>query len=220
MAKPIGFSAFLKLLELSDGPRKTELKKKLGGGGGFQYWRPVQTVAQKSILPSADIEALKKEIERRCLGHQQQYNKNAFAAFCKWTKGKTIKPAPYLPTIDVSFGNSGLVIRLKPDVSFEMDGDHFSMNLWATTKPLLTVSSLSTGLLFCALAYKAQGHKSQKHVILDTISNRFFREEEILPNAIHLLKNKVDAFKKDWDALSPAPPPDGPGDQPDTPKHP
>jgi hypothetical protein len=35
MAKPIGFSAFLKLLELSDGPRKTELKKKLGGGAVF-----------------------------------------------------------------------------------------------------------------------------------------------------------------------------------------
>jgi hypothetical protein len=33
VAKPIGFSAFLKLLELSDGPRKTELKRKLGGGG-------------------------------------------------------------------------------------------------------------------------------------------------------------------------------------------
>lgn len=224
MAKPIGFSAFLKLLELSDGPRKTELKKKLGGGGGFQYWRPVQTVARKAILPAADIEFLKKEIESLCSSHQQQYNKNAFAAFCKWAKGKTIKSISPLPMIDVPFGNSGLVIRLKPDVSFELDGHHFSMSLWATTKPLLTVNTLSTGLLFCALAYKAQGHKSQTHVILDTISNRFFREEEILPSAIHLLKNKVDAFKKDWDALNPAPPPSpSPGsstDQPDAPKQP
>ncbi len=153
MAKPIGFSAFLKLLELSDGRRKTELKKKLGGGGGFQYWRPVQTVAPKAILPAADIEYLKKEIERLCSGHQQRHNKNAFAAFCKWAKGKTIKSTSPLPTIDVRFGNSDLIIRLKPDVSFEMDGNHFSMNLWATTKPLLTVSTLSTGLLFCALAY-------------------------------------------------------------------
>lgn len=224
MAKPIGFSAFLKLLELADGPRKTELKKKLGGGGGFQYWRPVQIVAPKAILPAADIDFLKKEIETLCSGHQQQHNKNAFAAFCKWTKGKAIKPTPDLPTIDVPFGNCGLVIRLKPDVSFEMDGDHFSMNLWATTKPPLSVKTLSTGLLFCALAYKAQGHKSQKHVIMDTISNRLFREEEILPNAMHLLKDKVDVFKKDWDALSPAPPtspsPGSSKDQPEAPKRP
>ena len=220
MAKPIGFSAFLKLLELSDGPRKTELKKKLGGGGGFRYWRPVQTVAQKAILPAADMEFLKKEIDGLCLGHQRQYNKNAFVAFCKWIKGKAIGPSTALEMIDVPFGNSGLVVRLKPDVSFQLDGQLFSMNLWATTKPLLTVNTLSIGLLFCASAYKARGHENHKHVILDTINNRLFREEDISPNAIHLLKDKVDAFKKDWDALNPLPPasPDGPTDEPGIPK--
>ena len=220
MAKPIGFSAFLKLLELSDGPRRTELKKKLGGGGGFQYWRPVQIVAPKAILPAADIEFLKKKIDALCSGHQQQYNKNAFAAFCKWIKGKAIKPSTTLPTIDVPFGNSGLVVHLKPDVSFELDGKLFSMSLWATTKPLLTANTLSIGLLFCASAYKAQGYENHRHVILDTIRGRLFREEDILPNAIHLLKDKVDAFKKDWDALNPSPPPslEGPTDEPSIPK--
>jgi hypothetical protein len=220
MVKPIGFSAFLKLLELSDGPRRAELKKKLGGGGGFQYWRPVQIVSPKAILPAADIELLKKEIDTFCSGHQRQYNKNAFAAFCIWIKGKAIKPIAALPTIDVPFGSSGLVVRLKPDISFELDGKFFSMNLWATTKPLLTVNTLSIGLLFCASAYKARGHENHRHVILDTISNRLFREEDILPNAIHLLKDRVDAFKKDWDALNLPPPasPDGPTDEPSIPK--
>src|SRR5581483_6294686 len=91
MAKPVGFSAFLKLLELADTPRKAELRKKLAGGGGFQYWRPLQIVASKAISPSANIEALKKEIETLCSGHQQKYNKNAFEAFCKWIEGKSIE---------------------------------------------------------------------------------------------------------------------------------
>lgn len=78
------------------------------------------------------------------------------------------------------------------------------------------MNTLSIGLFFCAGAYKAQGHESHKHVILDTISNKLFREEDILPTAIHLLKNKVDAFKKDWEILNPAPPasPDSPTDRP------
>lgn len=220
MAKPIGFCAFLKLLELLDRPRKAELKKKLGGGGGFQYWRPIQTVAPKAILPFADTESLKQDIDVLCSGHQRKYNKNAFAAFCKWINGKSIEPASGLPSFDVPFGNSGLVIRLKPDVSFKLNGDAYSMNLWATTKPPLSINSLSVGLLFCASAYKKQGYGDHKHVVLDTISNRLFREEDILPNALHLLKNKADAFKKDWEELNPVPttPPEGPADHPDHPK--
>jgi hypothetical protein len=54
MTRPIGFSAFLKLLELSDAPRRSELRKKLGGGGGFQYWRPLQLAAPKAIAVRAD----------------------------------------------------------------------------------------------------------------------------------------------------------------------
>lgn len=222
MAKPIGFPAFLKLLELSDRPRRTELKKKLGGGGGFQYWRPIQLTAPKAIHPGADIEVLKTEIDGLCSGHQRQYNKNALVVFHKWIQGKAIKPAASLPDILVPFGNSGLVIRLKPDVSFELNGQLFSMNLWATTKPLLSVKTLSIGLTFCVNAYKAQGHETHKHLIFDTISNRLFREEDILPTALHLLKDKVDAFKKDWDALNAPPPspPAGPTDQPGAPKNP
>lgn len=222
MAKPIGFSAFLKLLQLSERQRKAELKKKLGGGGGFQYWRPVQLVAPKAILPGANIEALKKEVASLCSGHQQKYNKNAFEAFTKWIDGKMIAPIEPLPMIEVPFGNSGLVVRLRPDVSFMLGEVACSMTLWATTRPTLTTEILSVGLFFMAAAYKAKGHQGQQHLILDTISNRLFREADILPSAIHLLKDKVDAFKKDWSELNPTPPasPDLPkGDQPTLPKH-
>jgi hypothetical protein len=92
--------------------------------------------------------------------------------------------------------------------------------LWATTKPLLTAPTLSVGLYFLAAAYKAEGHESHQHLILDTISNRLFREEDVSRSAIYLLKNKVDAFKKDWDGLNPTPPApaEAPTRQPSVPK--
>jgi len=221
MARPIGFSAFLKLLQLPDGQRKTELKKKLGGGGGFQYWRPLQLVAPKAIAPTASIPNLSAELELMCSGHQRTYNKNAFAAFSKWREGKLIKEAEPLPMIEAQFGNSGLIIRMRPEVCFELDGALHSMSLWATTKPALTVDTLSVGLFFLAAAYKANKHGSHRHLIFDTVSNVVFREADILPTAIYKLKDKADAFKKDWDDLNPKP--EGPtappkGDQPILPK--
>lgn len=205
MARPIGFSAFLKLLELAEGPRKSELKKKLGGGGGFQYWRPVQIVAPKAIKPGADVKLLAAQLASLCSGHQRKYNENAFAAFNKWRKEKAIQPADPLPMIEADFGDSGLTIRMRPDVSFQFEGSNYSMNLWATTKPVLSIQTLSVGLFFLSAAYKKQGHQTHQHLILDTVSGRIFREADILPTAIHMLKDKVDAFKKNWEELNPKP---------------
>jgi hypothetical protein len=205
MTKPIGFSAFLKLLELAENRRRSELKKKLGGGGGFQYWRPIQTVAPKAIKTGASIELLTAELESLCSGHQKKYNKAAFAAFNKWRKGKSIQPAASLPMIEAEFGNSGLVIRMRPEVTLELDGIIYSMSLWATTKPILSIQTLSVGLFFLAAAYKKQGFQTHQHAILDTVGNRFFSEANVLPTAIHMLKDKVDAFKKTWEELNPKP---------------
>lgn len=201
MAKPIGFSAFLKLLELRPGPRKTELRRKLGGGRGFQYWRPTQIVAPKAILPGANLTLLRAEISSLCSGHQKKHNENAFDAFGKWIQGKAISPIESLPKMEVPFGNSGLIVRLHPEMSFRLDGNNYSMTLWATTKPSLSIETLSVGLFFLAAAYRAKQH-SHQHLILDTTRNRPFREADILPSAIHLLKDKVDAFKRDWDELN------------------
>jgi hypothetical protein len=214
--KPAGFTTFLKLVELPDHLRKTELKKKLKGGGGFQYWRPLQIVAPKAFLPAANIEALKTEIDKLSSGPQRTYNKNAFASFCQWTKGKVLKPAASLPVIDVPFGNSGLTVRMRPDVSFEIDGQLFSMSLWATTKPLLSVASLSVGLKFSSDAYTEREHTTHKHLILDTITNKLFREEDILPNSTSLLMQKIEAFRKDIESFgpSPSPSPDSPSEHP------
>jgi hypothetical protein len=218
MPRPIGFSAFLKLLEISEGRRRSELKRKLGGGGGFNYWRPVQRAAPKAILPAASIEALRAGIDATCSGHQRQYNQNAFAAFCRWTRGKDIEPLFPLPPIEAAFGNSGLVVSLKPEVTFNLGGAARALHLWATTKPILSIPTLSVGLLFASRAYRAQGYRDHAHMILDTITNRSLQESDIIPTAIHLLKDRVDELKKIWDDLNPTPSasdaPESPTDQP------
>ncbi|MGE0752252.1 MAG: hypothetical protein AB7K64_16880 [Variibacter sp.] len=129
-------------------------------------------------------------------GHQQKYNENAFDAFAKWVQGKSITPIEPLPVIDVPFGNSGLTVRLRPDVSFDLNGVRYSMALWATTKPPLSVETLSVALLFLTAAYKIKGYNDRAHLILDTVGNRLFREADILSKAIFILKDRVDAFKR------------------------
>lgn len=206
MAKPIGFSAFLKLLQLSDVRRKAELRKKQGSGKGYQYWRPLQIVAPKAILKGASIVSLITEIESLCSGYQQKYNKDAFATFGKWIDGKLIEPMASLPQIDVEFGNSGLTIRLRPDVSFKLDGAPCSMNIWATTTPLLTEETLSAGLLFLSSAYKSKDYGTPKFLVFDAVSNRVSQESDILPIAAKFLESKAAAFKRDWDSLNPTSP--------------
>lgn len=216
MLKPIGFAAFLKLLELSDAQRRAEIKKKLKGGGGYQYWRPLQNFAPKALVPDADISFLKSELASRCKGHQQKYNKNAFAAFCKWIEGKDLALSAQLPPIDVPFGNSGLTVRLRPEVSFESNGKLFAASLWATTRPLLSNATKSIGLQFCSLAYKAKGFEAHEHLIFDTIVGSPFTEKDILSSSLHLLKDKVDRCKIDLDTLNVPTPeaPSSPSDQP------
>lgn len=217
--KPAGFTAFLKLLELDDHLRKSELKRKHRGGGGFQYWRPLQRVAPKLLAADANVKLLQAEIASLCSGPQRNYNQNALNSFAQWSAGKSLLSATSLPVIDAPFGNSGLTVRIRPDVTFRWDGRLVSMYLWATTKPLLSTPTLSMGLLFCSSAYRTQGYDTHEHMILDTITNRLFTSANILPTAPFFLQNKIEAFKQDIEDLN-APPaaPLGPSERPSPPR--
>src|SRR5689334_15858126 len=127
MAKPIGFSAFLKLLQLADVPRKTELRRKLGGGKGFQYWKPFQLAAPKAIFPGADLAALAQDLEYQCSEHQLKYNKGAFKAFLKWVEGKDIEAVGALPPKQVALGDSGLTVKLHPELCVRLEGTEYSL---------------------------------------------------------------------------------------------
>jgi hypothetical protein len=197
MTKPVGFSAFLKLLELSLPARRTAMKR-LMLPGGFAYWSPMQSLAPSALPKDADLEVLKSQIDSVSSGVRAQYNKNGLQAIYSWAQGKTVTSMPLLPKLVVPFGNSGISVQLKPELSYVEKNKVCCTALWATTKPALSVQTLSVGLFFLSRAYRAKGHNVDEFCIFDTVANKLFREGDILPNAAILLKSRNDEFKAIW----------------------
>lgn len=216
--KEIAFSTFLKLLELQEKDRRTEFRR-LNAGSGFPYWQPLKDAATEAVKTDANLDLLIQQVERKCSGHQQKYNKNALVTLCAWSKRRECSPIESPPTLTVPFGSSGISVRLQPDVSFELNGTTYSMVLWATTKPSLSDETLSVALLFIRVEYEE--HKvSNRFVIFDTIKNRVFTEMDIVAAAQKLLEAKKEIFKKNWEeAITPSfPPPSRSGVHPSPPR--
>jgi hypothetical protein len=201
VSREIAFTTLLKLLQLEAGPRKSELKRLLGGGG-YPYWRPLQNLAPEAIAAGSDLNVLKLKISAACSGHQEQYNTNGIAKLHKWAQERLCVLAEPVPEISAKFGISGLTVRLHPDIAFELNGNLMAMALWATTKPTLSDQVLSIGLLFMKQAYAVKGHTKHHFLIFDTIRDRVFNEFDILSSTLDLLKLKHDAIRKDLEELS------------------
>jgi hypothetical protein len=212
--KEIALSTFLKLLELREKDRRTEFRR-LNGGGGYPYWQPLKDAASDAVMAGANLDQLIKQVEKKCSGHQQKYNKNALVTLCGWSKKRECKPVEQPPALTSPFGTSGISVRLQPDVSFELNGITYSMVLWATTKPTLSDETLSVALLFIRDEYEQCG-VSNRFVIFDTIKNRVFTEMDIIASAQKLLEAKKEIFKKNWEEATstPPPPPTSPGTHP------
>jgi hypothetical protein len=211
LKREIAFTTFLKLLQLPDGPRRASLKK-LASGSGYPYWRPLQKIASEAVLPGANIDILRQKVEQFCTGHQQKHNKNGLTVLHNWAQERSCEVADTFPEIVADFGSSGLAVRLRPDVSFRLNGTIFSMALWATTKPELSKEVLSIGLFFMKRAYEAKGYTGHQFLIFDTVKDRVFSEIDILASTLHLLKSKHDVLRNDWaEVKGPSPgSPDGP----------
>jgi hypothetical protein len=203
--KEIAFSTFLKLLELDQKARRAEFRR-LNAGGGYPYWQPLKDAATNAIKVGADVNALIKEVEKKCSGHQQKHNKNALVTLCGWSQTRECTPIEQPSALTIPFGTSGISIRLHPDISFKLNGITYSMLLWATTKPPLSDETLSVALLFTRSEYEHHG-VGHRFVIFDTIKKKVFTEMDIIASANKLLQAKKDLFKKDWEAATSAPPP-------------
>lgn len=212
MAREIAFTTYLKLLQLNAQQRKAELKKMLSGTG-FRYWSPIKEIAPSALKPGADLKLLEEEIEKRCTSHRRKHNKNALKALYDWAQGKDLKEEPLLPELTVSIAKSGLSVKLKPEVSFEMDGKLFAMALWPTTKPPITKETLTMGLLIMRLRYRAKKYNDHDFLVLDTVGNVLVDNVEDESVTLIRLKEKHEAIEKDWIELNgppPAPPPGKP----------
>lgn len=196
MERVLAFSTFLKLLELPE-PQKVVALRGFLRGGGFNYWRPMQVLAAEVAKGELDLSGIQERVGQMAKSHQRKYNEIALTNLLKWTSRKKISLRTSPEKVVKKFGNSGLKVRIKPELAFSLDGRNYLMHIWATNNPSLSEETLSMGLYFFRHHLKDE-HENFQFLIFDTVKNRIFAEFSIFGNAAESLRAQREILSEKW----------------------
>lgn len=205
MSKPhdLAFSTFLKLLEL-DEPKKKAMLRGFLRGGGYNYWRPLQMLAPDVARGDLDMAGIQDKCAAMAKSHQRKYNEAALTKLMKWTSRRsiTVRAKPEIP-VTKKFGNSGLRVRMQPELIFSVGPQKYWLQLWATNSPVLTEETLSMGLFFL-MSHVRQEHRDSdlSFLIFDTIKERMYGEFDVLANAQQHLSAERAIIDSLWSELT------------------
>lgn len=214
--RELAFSTFLKLLELPEPQKKTTLRGFLRGGG-FNYWRPLQNLASEVVGGELKLGDMQEKVGLMARGHQRKYNDRALTNLLKWAGRRRIQLRKRPEKIVRKFGNTGLRIRLQPEVAFAMGGRSYLMHIWATNNPTLSEETLSMGLYFFRRHFQETGQPDTQYLIFDTVKDRIIAEFNILDSAATMLTQHRDLLSNLWSSVNgedESPPASRPGDRP------
>jgi hypothetical protein len=200
MERELAFSTFVKLLELP-AARKAMTLRGFQRGGGFSYWRPLQTLAPDVARRRLDLAAIQAKMSVMAKGHQRKYNENALTNLAKWAARKKILVRTRREKVVVPLGSSGLSVRLEPELAFSVDGRSYLMHIWATNDPSLTDETLSMGLYFFRNEFRKAHREDAQYVIFDCVKNRIFSEINIFDSAEDMLEAQCSLLDKIWHDL-------------------
>ena len=198
--RELAFSTFLKLLELPE-PKKAATLRGFKRGGGFNYWRPLQALAPEVIGGKLNINGIQEKMALMAKGHQRKYNDHALTNLLKWVSRRRVSLRSRPKKIVKKFGNSGLKVRLEPEVAFGMDGRNYLMHIWATNNPPLSEETLSMGLFFFRYHFQNAGDTNHQYLIFDTVKDRIFAEFNILESALVMLRAQRDMLNSLWSRI-------------------
>lgn len=201
MDRELAYSTFLKLIELP-APQKAATLRGFMRGGGFNYWRPMQMLAAEVAKGELDLSGIQQKVGVMAKGHQRKYNEIALTNLLKWVSRRKLTLRVPPGKIVRKFGNSGLKVRIEPELAFAMGGREYVMHIWATNNPSLSEETLSMGLYFFREHLLKEGHGNYQYLIFDTVKDRVFAEFGILDNALDLLKVQRELLSNLWKELS------------------
>ncbi len=208
------FTTFLKLLALSHKQQRSALKK-FTKPGGYNFWSPAQNLGPELVskkLLSADI---KKRVETRCNGDQAKHNVRALSKFAAFLESRAFEPVGGIGSISAPFGESGLMVKLEPEVAAIENGSRFFIHLWATLQPTLTPETFSVGLLFFYSHFKVPAADISEFFILDVVKDKLFGSKDVVPNGQALLVAEQKRLSDIWHDLTNPPSSPPAGDSPD-----
>lgn len=199
--REIAFSTFLKLLGLPPEKQLSTLRG-FSSGGGYDYWRPLRELSPPIIagkIPATEIETL---VARYSKGHQLKYNTKALANLYLWFSRRKFSLRKNDLHIVRKFGNSGLKVRIRPELSLARGARQYYVHIWATNHPVLSDDSLSMALRFFELHAHQAHDGTYECVIFDAVKSRLFGEWEILANAEQSLSLQREQLSTFWNQVS------------------
>lgn len=200
MDRRLAFSTFLKLLELPQ-PQKAAALRGFKRGGGFNYWHPMQVLAREVANRELDLSGVQQKVAAMAKGHQRKYNVNALTNLLKWVIRRKITPLTRPEKVIKKFGNSGLKVRIAPELAFRMGGNNYFMHVWATNNPSLSPETLSMGLYFFRRHFRKAGYENYQYLIFDTVKDSVFGEFNIFENASEMLADQRELLSEIWASI-------------------
>ena len=196
----LAFSTFLKLLELPE-EKKRPMLKGFTREGGYNYWRPIQMLSDDVAHGILAEEQISDRVRMMCKEHQQKYNALALTRLSKWLKSRKIKVLPTVGKIERKFTNSGLMVRMEPEVAFEMSGIKYLMQIWATNTPSLSERTISAGLHFLQFHMRKAEFSEYQFLIFDATKEIMHNEINILQSASDVLKGERLLIQELWNEV-------------------
>jgi len=212
----LSFSTFLKLLELDGASRRSALKGLLRGGG-YNYWRPLQQLAPDVAQGSMQLDEIQQKVAQLSKGHQRKYNQKALVHLLEWCSRRKYKSRKLLSgPIERKLGNSGLILRVNPELHLSQSDRDYWVQIWATNNPSLEDETLSMGLHMLRACMKKNGFEG-RFLIFDAVKKRMFSEIDMLDDAPELLVQECREISDTWEELSGVPKPKESPAHPETP---
>lgn len=197
----MGFARFLKLASLDTPAKFSEMATYLTPGGYDFYWSSRQCISSIATgemtraEASKQISALKKPAERK-------HNLARLKTFLSWYDRQAFKSFRVPPKVFPSPSHS-LLIKVDPELSFQVDGERLLVSLWNTQSVPLTAAAAAEGILIMQKSFRGSAYADCRMGVLDLtkVNAKLHLAVPSSPRTEAMLRHDISSLETIWTEL-------------------
>ncbi|MFT6426132.1 MAG: hypothetical protein ACJAXG_000052 [Celeribacter sp.] len=173
-------NTFIKICLQDTGDKVNEIKRKLDGSGGYDFYKPFKRAARAEFMgmPNDEVEGI---LDAPSKDTERQYNRAIYNSVIeKYGNKATVTPIDQKNTL--TFHAHGIEISLDPIFSFEQSGMTQAFSVWCPLKPKLSQKYGAVACYLMRQAYSSSPLGNAQFFFYDAVENKTFSEKQIRPN--------------------------------------
>ena len=204
-----GFSAFLKLLSLSDRRQLSELRSRLApSDSGYDFHRGFRLLAARYLGRGEDLAALLKEADAFRNEAEARSARAALEYLSRWRLDfpgalSTVPPQAF------ESPNKQFKVRYTPDFGIDIDGQVVAVHIWKTLRPDLDARMTYAALSLFPALYTGNANAPDDVAVLSVLNGRLYRLSDV-PDQSLLASRVVGALDTRMEELGDRRPPPQP----------